>query len=95
MPSFTGSNNTNKLSPQERRVKASNDMGSSNNTNKLSPQELPSDEEIYDARSNNTNKLSPQELPSFAAEQLCVQIIQINLALKNEELSFHNTSLFK
>ena len=34
-------------------------------------------------RSNNTNKLSPQELVRFLFPRLEVQIIQINLALKN------------
>ena len=35
-----GSNNTNKLSPQEPARSKSEDPLSSNNTNKLSPQEL-------------------------------------------------------
>ena len=34
-----GSNNTNKLSPQERNIKYSTTNYCSNNTNKLSPQE--------------------------------------------------------
>ena len=34
------SNNTNKLSPQERQVTIAKDSDGSNNTNKLSPQEL-------------------------------------------------------
>ena len=55
----------------------------SNNTNKLSPQE-----HIYVCfsifnRSNNTNKLSPQEPPIKCKRGATVQIIQINLALKN------------
>ena len=33
--------------------------------------------------SNNTNKLSPQELTDEEHTHLVVQIIQINLALKN------------
>ena len=77
------SNNTNKLSPQELTLLIVMLVVCSNNTNKLSPQELlllflPC---IYS--SNNTNKLSPQEpavIPSFA---FAVQIIQINLVLKN------------
>ena len=36
-----GSNNTNKLSPQEQRMSNLLALNSSNNTNKLSPQELP------------------------------------------------------
>ena len=69
-------------------------MGS-NNTNKLSPQEL--DEFIPEKAgcSNNTNKLSPQE-PSLP---LCfengVQIIQINLVLKNILLTITTLFLFK
>ena len=56
----------------------------SNNTNKLSPQE-PQEVTFYAFYcSNNTNKLSPQE-PSFSPQQnTLVQIIQINLALKNQ-----------
>ena len=55
----------------------------SNNTNKLSPQEL--DEFIPEKAgcSNNTNKLSPQELSLALKVTLKVQIIQINLVLKN------------
>ena len=34
-------------------------------------------------RSNNTNKLSPQEQSPFYAHTTKVQIIQINLVLKN------------
>ena len=33
--------------------------------------------------SNNTNKLSPQEPSHMSTKQLFVQIIQINLVLKN------------
>ena len=36
---FIRSNNTNKLSPQERREQRKGNSNSSNNTNKLSPQE--------------------------------------------------------
>ena len=55
----------------------------SNNTNKLSPQErthtcFP----VLDG-SNNTNKLSPQEPLPSTKQGTIVQIIQINLALKN------------
>ena len=55
----------------------------SNNTNKLSPQEptLPDTNAI--ACSNNTNKLSPQEPYLEDTTQENVQIIQINLVLKN------------
>ena len=34
--------------------------------------------------SNNTNKLSPQELLQSSRNSMNVQIIQINLVLKNE-----------
>ena len=37
--SFHGSNNTNKLSPQELPTSAARSLVCSNNTNKLSPQE--------------------------------------------------------
>ena len=55
----------------------------SNNTNKLSPQERCVLKESTYIGSNNTNKLSPQEpiMPPYA--DLNVQIIQINLVLKN------------
>ena len=43
-------------------------------------------------RSNNTNKLSPQELGSTLLCSLFVQIIQINLVLKNVE-QLHSKSL--
>ena len=57
-------------------------MGS-NNTNKLSPQEHGASLFLKIFRSNNTNKLSPQE-PTVARTRLkYVQIIQINLVLKN------------
>ena len=56
-----GSNNTNKLSPQERRPYRKMGRSSSNNTNKLSPQELIFYHTLQKYRSNNTNKLSPQE----------------------------------
>ena len=56
---------------------------SSNNTNKLSPQELDCRVWAWGASSNNTNKLSPQELDNAISGQVRVQIIQINLALKN------------
>ena len=56
----------------------------SNNTNKLSPQE-PERLLNFDFRcSNNTNKLSPQEQIPFIDKDDGVQIIQINLVLKNE-----------
>ena len=37
---ISGSNNTNKLSPQEQEICLKHGLKSSNNTNKLSPQEL-------------------------------------------------------
>ena len=55
----------------------------SNNTNKLSPQEPISPVNTLAIRSNNTNKLSPQEHSTYTQEQTNVQIIQINLVLKN------------
>ena len=56
----------------------------SNNTNKLSPQEH-FQRSIEDCKcSNNTNKLSPQEPNANAQASASVQIIQINLVLKNE-----------
>ena len=55
----------------------------SNNTNKLSPQERYTRCKGEDVGSNNTNKLSPQELMSIYKIFKQVQIIQINLALKN------------
>ena len=55
----------------------------SNNTNKLSPQEHSSTSLVNLPRSNNTNKLSPQEHEPFKAHVEPVQIIQINLVLKN------------
>ena len=80
---MTGSNNTNKLSPQEHEVDyLFNDIGS-NNTNKLSPQEPKWSYTQSSACSNNTNKLSPQEHLSVGMHQCTVQIIQINLVLKN------------
>ena len=56
---------------------------SSNNTNKLSPQEQGVQTIFTSKGSNNTNKLSPQELKSLRSCLLTVQIIQINLVLKN------------
>ena len=78
------SNNTNKLSPQEQReCQRCNHLGS-NNTNKLSPQEhLPVTSKLSTG-SNNTNKLSPQEPATSLTALVTVQIIQINLALKNQ-----------
>ena len=56
---------------------------SSNNTNKLSPQERSLITHSPRAGSNNTNKLSPQERSVGADGISPVQIIQINLVLKN------------
>ena len=58
----TGSNNTNKLSPQEPIVLYLNGC----------------------TCSNNTNKLSPQEQMFSIILTTSVQIIQINLVLKNQ-----------
>ena len=57
---------------------------SSNNTNKLSPQELIALFILVPSGSNNTNKLSPQELLPLLTHTDVVQIIQINLVLKNQ-----------
>ena len=67
----------------------------SNNTNKLSPQELIADELHGMKRSNNTNKLSPQELQGLGRRPEHVQIIQINLVLKNMALNHLYTLVFK
>ena len=77
------SNNTNKLSPQEHGTVCSNATRSSNNTNKLSPQELEKAGNSKAFSSNNTNKLSPQEQLVLNKLHEWVQIIQINLVLKN------------
>ena len=45
--------------------------------------------------SNNTNKLSPQELEFLPTIQYPVQIIQINLVLKNVIRLEPNTLKFK
>ena len=79
----SSSNNTNKLSPQELWIIMSILNLSSNNTNKLSPQEPQHQTLAYNHRSNNTNKLSPQERLQCWLEPKKVQIIQINLVLKN------------
>ena len=55
----------------------------SNNTNKLSPQELIEKNRNGQNCSNNTNKLSPQEQEFSTPWHWLVQIIQINLVLKN------------
>ena len=62
-------------------------ISSSNNTNKLSPQELAFLQFSFYTCSNNTNKLSPQELADLSEIGLPVQIIQINLVLKNASIS--------
>ncbi len=78
-----GSNNTNKLSPQEQTRGYIGFYEGSNNTNKLSPQERSILTCISCLCSNNTNKLSPQEPPCMTTSGNTVQIIQINLVLKN------------
>ena len=55
----------------------------SNNTNKLSPQEQYQYKPHIIRSSNNTNKLSPQEHNAQLQYKQIVQIIQINLVLKN------------
>ena len=55
----------------------------SNNTNKLSPQEPFTGTSATITCSNNTNKLSPQERNWLMFLGQSVQIIQINLVLKN------------
>ena len=55
----------------------------SNNTNKLSPQEPDTHNNDCSTCSNNTNKLSPQEHYLKQENSKDVQIIQINLVLKN------------
>ena len=77
------SNNTNKLSPQEQEYNKMKGLNSSNNTNKLSPQELHILRTRPQLCSNNTNKLSPQERELAKQSNAQVQIIQINLVLKN------------
>ena len=58
-------------------------LGRSNNPNKLSPQEPIHFMMILKNGSNNTNKLSPQEQTRLTQWVVLVQIIQINLVLKN------------
>ena len=78
-----GSNNTNKLSPQEHSISVIGTFHRSNNTNKLSPQEPVKPLANVVGGSNNTNKLSPQEQCIVQLHRTQVQIIQINLVLKN------------
>ena len=47
---------------------------------------------MFDYGSNNTNKLSPQERFSLMGYTYKVQIIQINLALKNLVASHHSNN---
>ena len=77
------SNNTNKLSPQEHSESLIIILTRSNNTNKLSPQERVIINAENAFGSNNTNKLSPQEHHLCLCDYNGVQIIQINLVLKN------------
>ena len=67
----------------------------SNNTNKLSPQEPSFCLYSSVGRSNNTNKLSPQEPNSFVGTFFEVQIIQINLVLKNQTIRIDYLGWFK
>ena len=78
------SNNTNKLSPQEPSATHFSLSYGSNNTNKLSPQEPSATHFSLSYGSNNTNKLSPQEHIFVPSTVAIVQIIQINLVLKNQ-----------
>ena len=89
------SNNTNKLSPQELPVARIWATVGSNNTNKLSPQELGEGTGDDGTGSNNTNKLSPQELAIVVLSLASVQIIQINLVLKNNVQGIEFIFLFK
>ena len=90
-----GSNNTNKLSPQEQsKVYLLKGLGS-NNTNKLSPQEPFLLCHSVIPCSNNTNKLSPQEPHVEKNLRKSVQIIQINLVLKNFSLHCYYIMMFK
>ena len=66
-----------------------NNVSCSNNTNKLSPQEPCATLLMIDKGSNNTNKLSPQEQGHYYACYIYVQIIQINLVLKNKQTTAH------
>ena len=68
---------------------------SSNNTNKLSPQEPVHQSSSSTICSNNTNKLSPQEPESLMAKSFNVQIIQINLVLKNSPSNNKERTMFK
>ena len=69
----------------------------SNNTNKLSPQEHNDIMSLTCDSSNNTNKLSPQEPSSCCLpfKPSGVQIIQINLVLKNPKEFTKYSMLFK
>ena len=69
--------------------------GGSNNTNKLSPQELKCLCSITLVSSNNTNKLSPQERKDSQTFAYSVQIIQINLVLKNVVKCARHIIVFK
>ena len=98
LPPFSSilcSNNTNKLSPQEQESCHNAIHLCSNNTNKLSPQELLRLPTSQCLGSNNTNKLSPQERPFVMSLETIVQIIQINLVLKNSFVRKCLTESFK
>ncbi len=70
-------------------------MRRSNNTNKLSPQEPIINIFYQFYSSNNTNKLSPQEPRFGLTVDSKVQIIQINLVLKNANYALSYNDLFK
>ena len=94
-PTSVSSNNTNKLSPQELFFFQQQRAVGSNNTNKLSPQELSFWIRNIIYSSNNTNKLSPQEHLYFSKYSQKVQIIQINLVLKNTNYKYVTGYVFK
>ena len=82
---YCRSNNTNKFSPQELFSMRQLKQASSNNTNKFSPQERSMPICWIISSSNNTNKFSPQEHGANLLRKIFVQIIQINLVLKNRK----------
>ena len=78
-----GSNNTNKLSPQEQENILMNSRFVQIIQINLVLKNDEEAERLRMLRSNNTNKLSPQEHPGVYILATAVQIIQINLVLKN------------
>ena len=80
---YVGSNNTNKLSPQEQNFVASMEFDCSNNTNKLSPQEPFSTILFYLFVQIIQINLVLKNYLHYCLQAQTVQIIQINLVLKN------------